>query len=113
MLDFQSVIHETIPTVHPVDLERFWHLQSQRPGDSSVSYSIRAISQICGSESADPIATWARTALIRIVLEHDRLEKWRTGDNVQPALFVAAAAFPLPDGLQGIDPEAFVTSLVT
>ena len=110
MLDLHSMIDGDIPAVSSLDIQRLWSLQSQHDG-ASVSYSARAILQICESESADPIAVGARTTLLRLLLEQGVLENWRENDGLSKAVFDAAAAFPLPTGLQGFNPSEFVTLL--
>jgi hypothetical protein len=110
MLDLKSMIDGNIPAVNSVDIQRLWALQSQHPGDS-VSYSTRAILQMCESESADPIAVGARTMLLGTLLEQGVLENWRENDGLSKAVFDAAAVFPLPTGLQGVNPSEFVALL--
>ena len=110
MLDLKSIIDGNIPAVSPLDIQRLWSLQSQHSADS-VSYSTKAILQICESESADPIAVGARTALIPILLQQGVLENWRENDGLSKLVFDAAATFPLPTGLQGLNPSEFVASL--
>ena len=111
MLDLKSIIDRNIPAVSPLDIQRLWSLQSQHSADSGVSYSTKAILQVCESESADPIAVGARTALIGILLQQGVLENWRENDGLSKVVFKAAAAFPLPTGLQGLNPSEFVASL--
>ncbi|HMF74608.1 MAG TPA: hypothetical protein VK604_03005 [Bryobacteraceae bacterium] len=77
MLDLKSVIHTTIPAVNPLDVQRLWTLQSQHSTDSAVAYTKEAILQVRESQSPDPIAVWARTALISILLQQGHLESWR------------------------------------
>lgn len=110
MLDLHSMIDGDIPAVSSLDIQRFWALQSQHTG-SSVSYSARAILQVCESESADPIAVGARTMLLGILLQQGVLENWRQNDGFSKVVFDAAAAFPLPTGLQGFNPSEFVALL--
>lgn len=110
MLNLKSIIDGNIPPVSSIDLQRLWSLQSQYPGDS-VSYSTKAILQVCESEAADPIAVGARTTLIRILLRQGVLENWLEGDGLSKVVFEAAATFPLPTGLQGLRPSEFVALL--
>ena len=110
MLDLQSMIDGNIPAVNSLDIQRLWSLQSQHPGDG-VSYSTKAILQVCESESADPVAVGARTMLLRTILEQGVLENWRESDGLSKVVFDAAAAFPLPNGLQGLNPSEFVALL--
>lgn len=118
MLHLKSIINGNIPAASPLDIQRLWSLQSQHSADSgasysTASYSTKAILQVCESESADPIAVCARTALIKILLQQGVLENWRENDGLSKAVFEAAAAFPLPAGLQGLNPSEFVASLPT
>lgn len=110
MLDLKSMIDGNIPAVSSVDIQRLWSLQSQHSGDS-VSYSAKAILQICESESADPIAVGARTMLLRILFEQGVLENWRENDGLSKVVFDTAAVFPLPTGLQGVNPSEFAALL--
>jgi len=110
MLDLRSMIDGNIPAVSSSDIQRLWSLQSQHAGDS-VSYSTKAILQVCESESADAIAVGALTMLIGILLQQGVLENWRESDGLSKAVFDTAAAFPLPTGLQGLNPSEFVAVL--
>lgn len=110
MLDLKSMIDGDIPAVSSIDIQRFWSLQSQRPGDS-VSYSTKAILQVCESQSADPIAVGARTMLLGTLLEQGALENWREGDGLSKVVFDTAAVFPLPNGLRGLNPSEFIALL--
>jgi hypothetical protein len=110
MLDLHSMLDGNIPAVSSLDIQRLWSLQSQDRG-GSVSYSAKAISQVCESESADPIAVGARTMLLRVLLEQGVLENWRESDGLSKVVFDAAAEFPLPTGLQGLNPDEFVAVL--
>jgi hypothetical protein len=110
MLDFKSIIDGNIPAVSALDIERLWALQSQHPGDS-VSYSTKAILQVCEAASADPVAVGARTMLIGTLLEQGALENWRESDGLNKAVFDVAAVFPLPTGLQGLNPSEFIALL--
>jgi len=110
MLDLHSMLDGNIPAVSPLDIQRLWSLQSQHPGDS-VSYCTSTISQICESESADPVAVGARTMLLRTLLEQGVLENWREDDGLSKVVFDAAATFPLPTGLQGLNASEFVAVL--
>ena len=110
MLDLKSMIDGDIPSVNSLDIQRLWSLQSQHNG-ASVSISTKASSQICESESADPIAVGARTMLLRTLLQQGVLENWREGDSLTKEVFDAAASFPLPTGLRGLNPSEFVALL--
>jgi preprotein translocase subunit Sec63 len=110
MSDLHSMLHGNIPAVSSLDIQRFWALQSQHP-EGSVSYSARAILQVCESESADPIAVGARMMLLGILLQQGVLENWRESDGFSKVVFDAAAEFPLPTGLQGLNPDEFVAVL--
>jgi hypothetical protein len=110
MLDPKLAIIEAIPAVHTLDLQGLWALQSQHPVNSGVSYSIKAISQVCNFGS-DPVAVWARTTLISILSQQGLLDNWRDHDGLQQAVFQAAAVFPLPNGLQELNPNAFIAAL--
>jgi hypothetical protein len=107
MLDLRSMIDGNIPAVSSLDIQRFWAMQSQHPG----AICTKAILQVCESESADPVAVGARTMLLRTLLEQGVLENWRENDGLSKAVFDAAAAFPLPTGLQGLDPSEFIALL--
>jgi hypothetical protein len=107
MLDLHSMIDGNIPAVSSIDIQRFWSLQSQHPGAICTS----AILQVCESESADPVAVGARTILLRTLLAQGVLEDWRENDGLSKVVFDAAAEFPLPTGLQGLNPDEFVAVL--
>jgi hypothetical protein len=101
------MIHENIPAVSSLDIQHFWAMQSEHPG----AISTKAILQVCESEAADPIAVGARTMLLRTLLEQGALENWRENDSLSKEVFDAAAVFPLPTGLQGLNPNEFVALL--
>jgi hypothetical protein len=107
MLDLKSMIDGNIPAVSSLDIQRFWAMQSQHPG----AICTKAILQVCESESADPVAVGTRTTLLRILLQQGVLENWRENDGLSKVVFDAAAAFPLPNGLQGLNPSEFVALL--
>lgn len=107
MLDLHSMLDGNIPPVSSLDIQRFWAMQSQHPG----AICTKAILQICESESADPIAVGARTMLLRTLLQQGVLENWRESDGLSKVAFDAAAEFPLPTGLQGLNPDEFVAVL--
>lgn len=107
MLDLHSMLDGYIPTVSSGDIQRFWSMQSSHPG----TICTKAILQVCESESADPIAVGARTMLLRVLLEQGVLENWRESDGLSSAVFDAAAEFPLPTGLQGLNPDEFIAVL--
>jgi hypothetical protein len=111
MLDPKSVFHADVPAVNPLDLRRFWTVQSQRSTDSGVAFSTKAILQVCASESADPVAIWARTTLVAILLQEGHLTPWDNDGGLNDAVFQAAAVFPLPNGLQQFDPSEFLAIL--
>jgi hypothetical protein len=113
MLDLQSFIQAAIPAVDPLDIERFWTLQSQHPREPGVAFSTIAISEVCESPSADPIAVWARTTLIIILLEQGQLGNWLEDGRPDTVVFATAAVFPLPAGLQQFDPDEFLANLPT
>jgi hypothetical protein len=106
MLDLKSMIDGNIPSVNSIDIQRFWAMQSQHPG----AICTKAILQVCESNSADPVAVGARTTLLRVLLEQGALENWRENDGLSKAVFDAAASFPLPTGLQGVNPSEFVAA---
>ncbi|SRR5713226_2119796 len=101
------MLNGNIPAVSSLDIQRFWAMQSQHPG----AICTKAILQVCESESADPVAVGARTMLLRTLLEQGALENWRESDGLAKAVFDAAAVFPLPTGLQGVNPSEFVALL--
>ena len=107
MQDLKSMIDGNIPAVSSIDIQRFWAMQSQYPG----AICTKAILQVCESDSADPVAVGARTILLRVLLEQGVLENWRENDSLSKVVFDAAAAFPLPAGLQGVNPSEFVSLL--
>jgi hypothetical protein len=107
MLDLHSMLNGNIPAVSSLDIQRFWARQSQHPG----AICTKAILQVCESESADPVAVGARTMLLRTLLEQGALENWRESDGLAKAVFDAAAVFPLPTGLQGVNPSEFLALL--
>jgi len=49
--------------------------------------------------------------LLGILLQQGVLENWRENDGFSKVVFDAAAEFPLPTGLQGLNPDEFVAVL--
>jgi hypothetical protein len=49
--------------------------------------------------------------LLDILLEQGVLENWRENDGSSKVVFDTAAVFPLPAGLQGVNPSEFVALL--
>lgn len=111
MLNLRSVLKEPIPAIDPVFLKRLWIHQSQRGSSSGIGYTLPAITGICGSSSTDPVAIWARTALIGIALKAGKMDKLVQNGSLPQAVFDAAATFPLPDGLEGFNCDVFVARL--
>ncbi|HTF70624.1 MAG TPA: hypothetical protein VK638_48945 [Edaphobacter sp.] len=111
MLNLKSVLHTAIPAVNPLDVQRLWTLQSQYAKDSGVAFTTEAILQVCASQAADPVAVWARTTLINILLEAGHLESWRENGGLNNTVFETLAVFPLPAGLQQFDPSEFLNMM--
>jgi hypothetical protein len=49
--------------------------------------------------------------LLSTLLEQGVLENWRENDGLSKAVFDVAAAFPLPTGLRGLNPNEFIALL--
>jgi len=49
--------------------------------------------------------------MVRTLLEQGVLENWREDDGLSKVVFDAAATFPLPTGLQGLNASEFVAVL--
>jgi hypothetical protein len=114
MLKIDAVISDAVPAVNPGDLQRLWSFQSQSaktyPG-AKISFTRESIAKLCESKTSDPIAVWARAALIGILMQQGVLDNWREQDGLHEAVFRVAALFPLPNGLKGVDPTEFVNLL--
>ncbi len=111
MLDFRSVLSGAVPAVDPRDLQRFCSFHWQQAAPSETAYTCEAIRQICQSESADPIALWARASLLGLLRQPGSPEPWREDDGWQQAVFQVVAVFPLPQGLQALEQEQFLAAL--
>ncbi len=111
MFDLKSIIDSPIPPVDPLDLQNFWALQSRHSDKPGVAYATSAILSACKNPAADPLALFARTTFIHILLQHGFLDKWRAGSEMQKVVFDAVAAYPLPNGLQQADPNGLIIAL--
>ncbi len=113
MLDPASVLDTPIPPVDPFDLQSFWALQSRHSDNAGVGYTTSAILSACKSPTADPVAIWARTIFLQMLVKQGLLDKWRDGSEIQKVVFDAVAAYPLPNGLQQADPNDFLIASFT
>jgi hypothetical protein len=57
------------------------------------------------------LAVWFRAALVEILLEQGRLDRWREGNSLRDKVFEVAASFPLPRGLENADLDAFLVAM--
>jgi len=102
--------------VDPSDLKRVWRLfldtAASRPADeaSTIGISAKLIAQECSS-GADVLAVSVRTALLQTMVKQELLNDWRQGHELRDAVFNTAAAFPLQNGIESFDPNAFVERL--
>ena len=116
MLDFKSLQSgEPVPAADASDMKRVWELTSEAlrresAEAGSVGWDIRLIAGQCG-QGADPLAVWARVALLRALLQRGLLDDWRGGDRPYDVVFQALATFPLPKGIQGFRHEEFADAL--
>lgn len=76
-----------------------------------MSYTPRAITEICGLSCTDPIATWGRAALISMMLDTGKINDFVQNGSLSQVVFDAAARIPLPRGLEGFDCDAFIATL--
>jgi len=116
MLDFESLRSgKSVPAVDMSDIKHVWGLISELPQPETepsgpVGWDIRLIRERC-SQGADPVAVWARVALLRMLLGTELLDKWRDADRPQYIVFETLARFPLPEGIQNFHPDEFVNAL--
>lgn len=116
MLTLQSLSSGLpLPPVDPTDMRRVWELWSnvlERQTESSggVGLDVRFIREQC-SQGADPVAVWARVALLGTLLGTGLLDNWRDGDQPNGIVFETLARFPVPEGIQNFRPEEFLASL--
>jgi len=111
MLDPTSVLDTPIPSVDPLDLQIFWAVQSCHSDNVGVGYTTSAIFTACKSPTADPIAIWARSIFIHMLVKQGLLDKWRDGQEIQKVVFDAVAAYPMPNGLRQADPTGLIITL--
>lgn len=114
MLDFESMKSGApVPSVSTDDVRRVWVFIVGTQHQSSIpniSFDVRLIAQQC-SPGANALAVFFRTALLQLLLKEGMLNDWREGDELRDIVFDAVAAFPLQKGIQGFDPNAFVSRL--
>jgi hypothetical protein len=116
MLDFESLhLGKSVPAVDMSDTKCVWGLISELPKPETepsgpVAWDIRLVRERC-SQGADPVAVWARVALLRMLLGTELLDKWRDADRPHDIVFETLARFPLPEGIQNFRPDEFVNAL--
>jgi len=117
MTNLRSLTPRTpMAAVDPSDLKRVWRLfldtAASRPADeaSTIGISAKLIAQECSS-GADVLAVSVRTALLQTMVKQELLNDWRQGHELRDAVFNTAAAFPLQNGIESFDPNAFVERL--
>ena len=116
MLDFASLSSgKPVPPVAASDMKRVWELtsdastvKSESPG--SVGLGVGLIAGVC-SQSADPLAVFARIALLKSLLESGLLDEWRDAERLHHVVFQTLAIFPLPEGIQQFRPDEFIDTL--
>lgn len=103
-----------VAAVDPNDLKRVWHLfldtDRVRPAGaaaSTIGISAKLIAQQC-SPGADVLAVSFRTALLQGLLREGMLDDWRDGNELRDTVFDAAATFPLQNGIESFNPNAFI-----
>jgi hypothetical protein len=119
MLDLESLMSGApVPAVGADAVRRAWEFMtfvkdaSPPTGAAAggIGLDINVIARECG-EGVDPIAVWARAALLQTLLQSGVLDDWRAGNRPYDVVFEAIAKFPLPGGLQRFRPEEFAETL--
>jgi hypothetical protein len=114
---FKSLTPRTpVAAVAPNDLKRVWRVfletDRARPANATGFTSIDAklIAQECSS-GAEVLAVVFRTALLKEMVKQGLLNDWREGNELRDIVFSTAASFPLQDGMESFDPDAFIEQL--
>jgi hypothetical protein len=118
MFDCASLTSKTpLRPVDPDDVRRVWDLILQvtagRSGDPrapTMGIDVRLLARHC-SPGADVLVFFFRTALLQALIQQDMLNDWREGQELRHSVFEVAATFPVPKGVDGFDPNAFIDRL--
>jgi hypothetical protein len=115
--DLRASIGRPVPAVRAEEVRRVWSFlaseQARHPrvhGGAVSSVSLKLLASLC-DPNANVLAVWFRAALVEILLQQGRLDRWREGDSLRDKVFEVAASFPLPRGLENADLDAFVAAL--
>jgi hypothetical protein len=109
-----------VPPVNPDDIKRLWrfisgaadkrqHIEGEASAPT-MAFDEGLIAQQCSS-GADVFAVFFRTALLQPLLRQGILNDWLEGNELRDTVFGAAATFPLQNGVESFDPNAFVERL--
>ena len=117
MGNFGSITPRTpVAAVAPNDLKRVWRVflatERERPANAAgfTSIDMKLIAPECIS-GADVLAVVFRTALLKEMLKQGLLNDWREGNELHDIVFSTAASFPLQDGIESFNPDAFIEQL--
>jgi hypothetical protein len=107
----RAFIGRPVPAVHPDDLKRVWSfIASEQGGGPGNSVSLNLFAGLCDA-NANVLAVWFRATLVKALLQQGQLEGWREGASLREKVFEVAASFPLPQGPESFDPDAFIAAL--
>jgi hypothetical protein len=112
-----------IPSVNPGDLRGVWEIMRETHADflgnpepelggrqTAISIDVRLLASVCSPE-ANVLAVWARGAMLCILAHRGLLTSRQRGNQLDDAVVDVGATFPLPGGLNGFDPDAFLEQL--
>jgi len=96
------------------DLRRVWYFLAEQDRDphpgGPTSVDIKLLVDLC-APNANVLAVSFRAMLITLLLHQGRLDRWRDGNSLLERVFEVAANFPLPQGLENADVDAFIAAL--
>jgi len=103
-----------VPIVQVEDLKRVWSFLSEQVRDAHSigvpAVDVKLLTDLCGP-NANVLAVFFRATLITALLQGGQLDQWRDANSLRDKVFELAASFPLPQGLENADVEAFLAAL--
>ena len=112
--NLRSSIRQPLPAVRVDDVRRVWSFlasaQTRAPEGGTSSVSMKLLAGQCDI-NANVLAVSFRAMLVGTLLRQGRLDRWREGNGLHERVFEVAANFPLPNGLENADVDAFLAAL--
>ncbi len=104
----RASVGQPVPAVSAEDVRRVYYAVAEAGPRNSISLELLA--ELC-DPGVNVVAVSLRAMLLSILLQIGRLGQWQEGKVLNDRLYQVAATFPLPRGLEEVDPEAFVAAV--